>query len=670
MSRVFFMHAEVQAGLAAAVERPLEMIDLPPQAARDNLAAQLESQYGHSPEMAALIARAVVDPAAARHQLRYPKRRKVPNGTALFLETTAFSHSLATSLINPRETEAWVARSSNPELGPWPSMDDRDPADGTPLLEVVARSHAHIADQLRASHRYLVDRPTWRDPIREDGVRAEITVVPVRVVSESGDPPQLALMSADGSTRTANTHENTGADPVDVIFRYPAMSARDWRAMLGQIVALQDRPASSITPEQAWAHRSLVVPVRILLGVEPSMGRARASMVTTVRVLVADEHLNTSDPWGPGCGLREAAKAALDQCVYDGLLSAERQQYILGTMSEAEAEENGFAVHADARAAYAVHFVFDDAHSRSISTGFRTVVKKRKLGRQDRPDMAAELFLRPYLRKNPALAERDRRAVISAAERTLNLSELRSASWSVTNRTPEEIRDAAIAELGRESFGPSQLELGVLAAYPMVTQKVLMRDRPTTDDRSGGAVIRQMLRSEHGIRQLYQAVIDGRDGRDIRRIRPDGMIEHAAGGAPMTVTDTDLRTELFPKPAADAPGGGGDDDGPAGGEVPALDPMTRLTRDLQRLREITEEVGTITDRIGALRLSPDGPLVVRDQGVPSDTAQAISATLSRAATRLTLWGETYRENTQDALTGVYLGGENGSLDAGVLEVAP
>lgn len=610
--------------------RPLDRIELPKESARDHLSARLASAYGIDERYADAIARIVVDPTAVRLQIDRPVLKRFQGGTAKFLLADIFTPGVSSSPINPREAEgrvypvaARMGEPATPLLSVAP-VDDRQPA-----IVLTGDSRAHVEIALSQSALRLREKTDLRDAIQQSGVLEPITIVLAEIRHRDGTPSAAVPISIDGSTRTIHCHDLAEIDPSDVIYKWPQESSRAWRGMLNRILSIQDLPEQDVAETQRAAHRAMTSPARILVGIDPIRGGASVDVVTAIRAIVGSIHVDPPSRWPDGAVNDEIADAILDQLVRDSRIAPDIRAYLAGLIAVQDLSAQGFSEYPDVRAAHIAYALYREQNATSISTGFRNVVSKPKLGRNDKVLIVTELIMRAF-RNNLRPKQID--AVRSILERTVGLSEWRDTSqWRVTDRSPDELLAGALAEHGSSDgiIGPSTLELGFLGTYWLIAKQALTReDRGTSDTRAGESVVRAMLGSEHGLRQLHRAIIDGRADkqgkRQIQAVDGQGIPVLTAVGEPMMVKSNWLRGEFSASGEA------------AISLVGTLKPEQpvdqQLNQWLQVVRRLTDQLAEQVDRMNPYAMS---------EGVSRPLTRQIADTLRQAAESVSLWGMRY-----------------------------
>lgn len=638
-------------------DRPLDRVALARQDAHENLARKLSSQFGFTAEQARVAARPWVDPADIRKQLDQPMRKPFAGGTLLLLEGLAYSAAIGASPWNPRDLERQVypIAQNGSSQDAWRPLRLRDPQGsdaGRALLVVEADSEHQVTTRLRISEATLRMNSQWSDSLRRYGVLEPVIGVICEIRHADGTPPRLAVVTDDGSTRISEAHAATGIDAAEAVYSLPDLDARAWRGRLGQMISAQDLALSDIDEDRAAAHRLAVVPMRLIVGIEPWRDRDQVSMVVAHHALMSTIHLDPPDPWPAGSQMDQIANAVLTHLRAANLIADDQWlDYLRGEIPADELGRIGLPLYPDERQAAVCAALFTDAHKEVVSTGIRSLLQKKRLSRYDRSDLATELVLRS-VRRLPAGAdpreERRVTALRSALQRTLNWGPWRSSHWNQSGRAPEELLDLALQELGQSdvALGPAGLELAMLASFWLVMSGTLRRDRRETDARSGGGVLQDMLSNARGIHQLYTAIVDGRRQYDsgtavdtirIRQVTNDqGDLMPLGGGGYRVIENDKVLRELYPDQNDNsvAP------DSQAGANV-ALDlpPEAQLEQALVRLEAASTDVQDLVRAIGELR-GEDGRSLVA-LGIADTRADPIAQRLDAAARRLSAWSNIY-----------------------------
>jgi hypothetical protein len=164
------------------------------------------------------------------------------------------------------------------------------------------------------------------------------------------------------------------------------------------------------------------------------------------------------------------------------------------------------------------------------------------------------------------------------------------------------------------------MELAVRAAFWLTRYSALQKSS-RLDTRFADQLLRDMIKSEHGIHVLYQAITDGRAGRQPSRVRADGTAERPVNGQ-TDIDDRWLRQSFLPQSDNDA----GDIEPGALALASERNPHEVLT---ERILALLREAEGLEVRLQGLRTieDPPGTALVEVEGCPGDTADDIRAAL-------------------------------------------
>ncbi|HEX6036418.1 hypothetical protein [Longimicrobium sp.] len=633
--------------------RPLEDVHVPKETARRSLAEKLEANFSFAPGAAQALARAVVDPAAVRRALDAPLTQPIPDGDVTYIVAEMWTAAVAVNPNNPRRNERntypVAARDGRSTVRTPLAMEPA--GDGSPMLVYRGDDPQHVAGEIEDAAQFVrTFNPDLGEEIATERVLEPITAIMAEFRHRDGSAPAYAPVAVDGSTRTAHCQVLVGSSATDAVYKHPRSGPREWNDFISRRANAQDLPTSQITEKAAAAHRALRYHARILLGVQPVRTRQTISVVDAVRSIVAGIHVSPPKPWPAGSQIDEIADAVLDRLEEDGRIERPYRQYLAGLV--APADVGGERAYADIRALHIARVIFDPQHARAVSAAYRIVRDKQKLGRHDKPEIAAELMMRAFRSDYPATEVRSIRSIL---QRTIT-SDYRRLPRRGPERTPDELLAAALAEFeaAPADVGPERLELGIRAAYWLVQQRALRRDTRESkqlfdDSRAGSAVLRALLVSRHGLLQLHRAIVDGRaappavKSPTIRKVDETGALLDRGGGGFQTVDDNYLR-ETWPaqRAAGTERQAGVDEPDPT-----VLTDRQRLERLVGRARAAAETVQSLLAEMA--QITQNGVALVQTEGIPWGTAEAMARMLREDADRLTLWAALNRMSSQAGL---------------------
>ncbi|UQN06504.1 hypothetical protein [Deinococcus sp. QL22] len=615
--------------------RPIEHVQLAKEAARTNFINRLHKEYKYSLEYAKAIGRIVVDPTAARHALEHLQRRRIPSGTVYVLNVDVFTPGVSVNPVNPRETER---RAYQIEKG----SDDRSPlklsssAGPEPMLLIRGKTPAHIMQVARDAGADLRNNSNTalKDPIWMEGIREPLLLFVAQVDHEDGSPSATFVLAADGSSRTAHSHEFTSTDEADAIYRWPQADPRQWSGHLGSIIAVQDRTLDSVSEHQLAAHRALVAPASIVIKVDAARPNEPIDAVRAYRSMIGAIHVSRPKDWGVGAENDEIATAILDALEADGKLNPDLAAYLSGTLPANILESKGFSPHTDVRGLHIMKELNRRSVRPEVSRVFCSIRQQKALRQNDRSDIVAELMLRAVRDRISQIASpTEVNGIRSMLQRTVRLPEWRASEFKVTKRSPETLRDEAIEALktNPENLSTAALELGLLGVYWLVVLTGIKRETTQSPNKVSGAELAKWLMSrKQGIYQLYQAVIDGRTGRkNVRYVDPDGNFVLAANEAEQMVSDTLIREKYNETQGVSESGGLAT---PISQSTPRQILQNQLSDLNRKLYDLKVRVAEIE------KVNQDGKKLVDAEGIPYGAAEEAGRVLDELRLQLLTWG--------------------------------
>ncbi len=513
-------------------------------------------ERGMSEMAASAMAAAVIDPADARKKLQVPSEMRVPGAIIEFIMTPAWAPRLVTNPANARESAGHVLPITGQEMDFKP-LGALRPLDGRPELTVEVESAEQLVAALNFSKSFLLEHNSYVDSISEQGVLMPLTVGAITVTHADKRPPTILLVSHDGSSRVASTHEILSVEPEDAAYLYP-LNDRRFRQLVAETRALLDQPALNAR-EQAKI-RSLVVPATFIVGIKSPPGHdgPPLDMAKAITAFVGQVHVEPPKEWGPGAELDVMGEAVLGELIDLAVITEGERDFFAGLMTRGQARAAGLSDELDERAALILRYALNSL--KAVRRGVRRVVPKPKVPKTLVADVCAELAIRAYrTAQNAGNAHMSRVALQRVFRR---FSGAKAITWAVTGRSPEELRDAALKELGVDPKpGPATAELALMAAYHLTREHVLRRpDRApmvnalgklVPDIREPDDVLLELARTPRGIHFLYQAVVDGRGGVEPRMVDDRGALVFDATSHAREASHKWLRLEVSP-PSSEA----------------------------------------------------------------------------------------------------------------------
>lgn len=527
--------------------------------ARNALADALAERHVHDEASATAVARAVVDPTRTRLALNAPINERIPGGTLHMVHVDVWPSAVTPSPINPR------AAGNRPFPAGTPADARRrrfrrplvsaacDPT-GAPILTLRVEDQEHLVDGLQnamdvlmsTAEKLIADLPL-------QGVMRPITLVPLRITHDDGEPDLTVATSPDGSSRTTIAWSHWGLETAGEVYR---SDDRKLGQRIARVEGLADKDASLLTDEERALLRLATMPAEVIVGYTPDAG-STTTFAQAVEAWVAAIHIDPPRPWGTSADLDTKASTILASFAEQASWSTEYLDYLAGMLTPEEASAAGFRPHADARAVEIIAVIGDDENMRILNDGLRRLVGGgRRPRRPERLESLVELMLRP-LRGTATPAEISVTRVVLANLR--DMAEWNRRGWCPSTLDLADLRASADQELtdagaGREDYedaglvGIFVLELAFMAVFWLARYGGLRRQTHRGegyDDREPQHLLREMMTSPYGLDIFRQAIEDGRAGQAPRAIRSDGSIATNATGTEILVT-TEWLKEVFP----------------------------------------------------------------------------------------------------------------------------
>ena len=392
-------------------------------------------------------------------------------------------------------------------------------------------------DLIEFSEEIKRDSPHTRSiPIR--GIEMGGYLSLARIQAADSVTPYGVLESTDGFSRTVGAHFGLQLSARDVLekFNNPNFEL-DFRKRL---IGLRDRDlgGNRASDEDRTKLRCSVMPrAKVIVGYEyrPEMGEdVSPTFDDARRDLVGHLHM------APSLGFSTAANSAAKARAIRAILLRENQLPVVEGLSESEVNEVlsgvltswlGAGLQIDELAP-----VFLEAYKPNLLTKTGRLVKKAvntqnglQISQSDLVDVAVDIAVRTAL-SNRGLTRVQISGLIGGARSTL------SKTWDdsifvgvkATQRPIREILDAALSELKYEESGSgkavsqSRNELAAIASFsmavlsdpPLLERAVGRRGYGNNDEPN--KVIKELLKTEYGIRQLVSIIESVRKGKEAR----------------------------------------------------------------------------------------------------------------------------------------------------------
>lgn len=598
-----------------APDTPIEIPSVAPISAHRKLANALV-QAGLSEGAATALARVVVNPADVRKRLASPSAERTNAGTLLTVPTFAWSPLLSVAPDNKRETINRLLPVSGGDL-PYPPLPELTSQGLEPELHLAAQSREQLAATLGAAEGYLKIVNDLTEQVEDTGILRPLTVVAVRASYADGSAPTDFAATADGSSRTAAAHRISGLTASAALFQL-GQDDRAFRRWMADLAERADAGDSS----DGLRHLAnvLIVPADIVVGFEAARPNDNAAMA--IRSLVGLMHVQPPTEWSPGSQLDAQGDEALNELADRKLVSTDEARYLAGLIRLDEAAALGLPHHADERAATIVRTFA--ANVEPVKVALRRLTGLSQIRGKRVAAVAAELAIRSFR------SDRDHASKSEGSKSRVGLQlayvmrEIWEEAWSVTQRSPEELRSAAQGELSSTTgtLGPTQIELAVLGGFELARMKILTQYSlrvgvQVQNLASPATILRTLATTTWGIEILAQAIREGRNGAGgLIAVTPNGEFERD-GRNPKAMTADWLRANF--DPAAKK------------ADLPAPPSNTPEEAFVDRQAQIAATVGVLEGEFSSLReiKNATGVHLVRLLGWRSAEAKPLARRLER-----------------------------------------
>jgi hypothetical protein len=459
---------------------------------------------GLSEELAETLAHAAADQQQLRKALRSPKIQRFGTEEFTYIEVDVLIWRILSSPDNIRfEGEHARGEVHMPRFGA---------VDGHPLLTFEMNSTDKLIDAMATRITDMIENNPHVPSILDRGIEMPGWLSFLRLTTDVGTVTRLE--STDGFGRTAAGYKGLG-----ITFKDAAWNLRPGsrRAATLHRNLVEWAESDIVTDEQARKVRCSIMPnarVIIAFSAPREFDRAR-------RRFVAHLHMAPPMNFSITTTLNAKANAAVDNLYERDLLpvpggmTAERVRAILdGTKRDHDLRPDEVAV----LACGALNPHPNKLEARAVNEAVADLTgSKPKL--EERTQLAAEVALRGFP------ADKRLTALRSALERAWRWSALRGVELS--RRDPLDLLSEAIPELVQfgDNVGPATAELATLASYHLVGARTQLLTRSEFGGRGSNTepqqIMRQLAKSDTGLRQLCQVVLDGRADRDPQEL-PDG----------------------------------------------------------------------------------------------------------------------------------------------------
>ncbi len=512
---------------------------------------------GMDDRVAGAISTIWTDPAAVLPQIANPQRRRVPGAYLEVISGSVYTARLIPDPLNPRNADRVQFALAQADGAPPATLVPAVTA-GEGELAVHVESRGVLAEQVDWTVETTRNRNKPVPDIAEQGIMdPPIGVATTFHYDSTDESPNTIIVVREGSSRTSHCHYHLGVTAEDVLFDLPR-TASAMQTHIDEINSCISKAAEDILPTEEAKIRCAVTDFELIIGVVPDVPGA-VDLSQAIKARVAQDHLNTKEPWSPEAKHTALAEECLISARTAGVISTDAEaDWLAGRLTAKEAASHKIVPFTDDRAARAIHlFTTNDPQiHNAVRRPIALVLTNEPTGRSKRTrittktklPLAVELIARE--RRGAALegeVTRFRKILAEALP-----ADLQKIAWRPTKRSPEALYQAAVKELEEVvDERPATIELWVRAAYILAKHGAISGPRhdlgPDGDRRSASAVIEALTDSKPGLRHLRQIVEDDRAGLAPRQVDDSGAPRKDGEGKDMPVNNEFLRTKLAPK---------------------------------------------------------------------------------------------------------------------------
>lgn len=587
---------------------------------------------GMPPEAASAAARVVLDPTEARRHLSSPTVHRTATARIFTVPVEVTPVGISVLPSNRRVTPVIRPLPIDGRQSEHPALAEPAATGYAPELRVTAASVDHLAGVLAAAEDVLRIENPLGDRIALEGILRPLLLITLRVSFEDGTPDLVMVVTLDGSSRTAGAHELLEVTPEEVVSRF-----RDDRYLRRRMGEWRAAAPESLETDESSPYRALSAPAELVIGVEPLDDDVATDTATETRSYVGLLHVEPAKKWSDAGVLDAQGDEVLDELLAADAITPDAYRVFGGLATIEDAASAGVARFHDERAAGILHLFVE--HPQSVRQAIVRVTHLARVERGRKAKVAAELAIRSF--RGRETARRTGRARIGL-QLAYSAEEIWTRPWAATDRTPDVLRDAALAELENgDQYGPAALELGVKGAYELARMVVLAQINLTKDmDRelldllqSPSTIFRDLVTSVHGIRILAEAIKAGRRSMVLYVIDEKGGPIASPKGEVIEMTDAWLRKNF----------------GVRDGKVPSVPlPTPETTRERLRAAEdaVANAAGSVHAQVLLLREIRDESNVrlIEADGWHPTQATKVASRLEQAAARVRAYAIAYEQS--------------------------
>jgi hypothetical protein len=389
-----------------------------------------------------------------------------------------------------------------------------------------------------------------------------------------------------------------------------------------------------ITESDLIELRTFLVDVHIVIAFHSDDPNVTA--LDAVDDVVRRTHVETTHPWKLVARSNSEADQILAALHSGKVLDHEKFLLFGGKFARSQRIARKLPVEADEVLAELMHRLgatetrraaLDELHSRMRSVDGRGQIRNRY-----KATLAGALGLRQF--QVDALSRETAHLTLGEA---LDIDALWDQKWKNTTRSPEQLRDAALAELETDGEpGPTCRELAVKAAGHMAAQGWLKRESRDPqggfrDQRPTNTVLEVLYHDPHGVHVLAEALAAGRRGAGARAVREDGeVIERVAGDV------QPMNNQWIRRTFDDAPTGSAQTK-PAAATVAAMTPREQVALRVRAIEGLAADIERELEDAAKVKGSDGHPFLERAGWSPGET-EPLVVKLSQLTDKLRRYG--------------------------------
>lgn len=583
------------------------------------------------------LAASVTSPGAIRQQLNRPNIRPTATGHLEVIYATVPIDCLAPDPTNGRVVgaTAWPAADVDPgqTLKLWAPADMNVHPDSR--CEVLLTSDyvttiKSVIEESAENTKRL--NPQMKSKIEQDGILDPLLCQIAHIETLEGERG-IALITRDGSTRCSYAKEAHRQGAHDAFFG----SARDVDVRRQRWLEMRRRTEQaieSITEPELIELRTFLVDVHIVIAFHSDDPEITA--LDAVDDVVRRTHVETTHPWLPVARSNSEADQMLAALHSRDVIDKDEFLLFGGKLPRSQRADRKLPVESDCVLAEIMQrlgasetrrVVLDDLHTKMRSVDGRGQIRNRY-----KASLAGALGLRQFQVEPRALET----AHLTLGE-ALGLESLWDLKWKNTTRSPEALRDAAIAELKTDGEpGPACRELAVKAAGHMTAQGWLKRESRDPqggfrDQRPSDTVLDVMHRDPHGIQALAEGLAAGRRGEQARAVRDDGEVVERVAGDPQPMNNQWIRRTFDDAPERTNPAK------PNASASTALTPREKVAARIRAMEATAAELERELDEAAKITASDGSPFLDR-AGWSAGETEPLAVKLGQIAEKLRRYG--------------------------------